>query len=156
MTQPNRPLSPDEKLSDFADQALGGTLHQPASDPAEEGYGLEETVLRLRRVMPTSALEESTKKQMLARLNARIAKEQKESFWTRLFSLEWIQDQYRPQFAIATGVLALLIVGLVFLPIDFGSTDSITGTALKSGNQVWVIVGLVALFCALLWFTRRK
>ncbi|MCZ2120958.1 MAG: hypothetical protein LC108_01680 [Anaerolineales bacterium] len=160
MTNHNRPTSPDEKLSAFTDQALKGEIQQPASASTDELHSLEETVLRLHKSMPNSALEESTKKEMLARLNARIRKEQhqpqKKTFWARLFSLEWIQSQYRPQLILAAGVLTALIIALAFFPASVSDSSTTVGTALKPGNHTFIILGLIILFCALAWFTRKK
>ena len=82
MTDNKKQFSQDEELSEFADRLLNGQMKNTASDSNEELRDLEETILRLHSVMPNTSLEESQKKQMLVRLNARIRKEQtqKKSF----------------------------------------------------------------------------
>ncbi len=158
MTNIKKQPSQDEQLGDFADRVIKGQIKNTASDSNEEMHGLEETVLRLHNSMPSYTLEESAKKQMYVRLNARVRREhektgQKDSFWKILFSTEWL----RPGFAITAGVVALLIAAVILSP-SLGSAGSSTtvGTALNPNSNSLIVIGLVVLILGILWFSRRK
>ncbi len=158
MTDSQKKFSQDEELSDFTDRVLKGQMKNTASAPDEELHGLEETILRLHNNMPSSSLEESTKKQMLVRLHARIRREgqqpQKRSFWASL--LQTIQSQ--PKFAMATiGGIAILITAVILSPslASDGSSTTI-GTALSGSNSFILPVILLGLIVLILWLKRRK
>lgn len=157
MTDINKKFSQDEELSDFTDRVLKGQMKNTASDPNDELHDLEETILRLHSNMPSSSLGESTKKQMLVRLNARIRREkeqsQKKSFWTSLFT----GGQSRPQFVMAIGVIALLIVTVVISPL-LGTDGSSTtvGTALTASRNILLPAILLGLIALILWIKRKK
>jgi hypothetical protein len=161
MTDTNKNFSQDEELSEFTDRVLKGQMKHTASDSNEELRSLEETILRLHNNMPSSSLEESTKKQMLVRLNARIRREkefpQKRSFWASLFNMEWMQNQSRLQFAGAIGVIALIITAVVFSPglIETGGNTTI-GTALSGSSSFILPTVLLGLIVLILWLKRRK
>jgi hypothetical protein len=157
MTDTNKKFSQDEELSDFTDRVLKGQMKNIASDSDEELRGLEETILRLHSNMPSSALEESTKKQMLVRLNARIRREkeqpQRKSFWASLFGT----TSSRPKFALAIGVMAVLITAVILSPsLGNGGSSTTIGTALNSGSSIFILLGLVLVIIGILWSTRRK
>ena len=158
MTDFNKQLSQDEELSEFTDHVLKGQMKNTASDSAEELRDLEETVLRLHNTMPSSSLEESTKKQMLVRLNARIRKEQtqQKSFWASLFDFHWIQNQSRTQFVAAIGIIAILVIAVIISPALGTDGSSTTGTAFNSKYSILIITGLIALIFGILWSVRRK
>jgi hypothetical protein len=161
MTNMNKKFSQDEELSEFTDRVLKGTMKHTASDSDEEMHSLEETILRLHNSMPASSLEESKKKQMLVRLNARIRREkeipQQSSFWNSLFNLESIRSSSRVQFAGAIGVIALIITAVVFSPglIESGGATTI-GTALSGSNGFILPAVLLGLIVLILWLKRRK
>jgi hypothetical protein len=157
MTDTNKKFSQDEELSNFADQVLKGQMKTTTSDSNEELKKLEETILRLHNTMPSSPLAESTKKQMLVRLNARIRREkeqpERKSFWASLFD----GSQSRLQFATAMGVIALLIVAVVvspFLGTDGSSTT--VGTALTASRNILLPAILLGLIAIILWIKRKK
>jgi hypothetical protein len=162
MTDINKKFSQDDELSEFTDRVLKGQMKHTASDSDEEMRGLEETILRLHNNMPSSSLEESTKKQMLVRLNARIRREkeqpQKMSFWASLFSSEWIRNPSRPQFAAALGIIALVIAAVVVSPALSGSSggSTIIGTALSGSNSFILPAVLLGLIVLILWLKRRR
>lgn len=154
MTDNHKNFSQDEDLSDFTDRVLKGQMKNTASDSNEELRGLEETILRLHNNMPSSSLEESTRKQMLVRLNARIRREkeqsQKGSFWASLFN-----NQSRFQFTAAMGIIALVIAALIISPA-LGDGSTTVGTALHSNSNILIVIGLIAVIVGVLWATRRK
>ena len=161
MTDTNKKFSQDEELSDFTDRVLKGQMKQTTSNSNEELRGLEETILRLHSNMPSSALEESTKKQMLVRLNARIRREkeqpQKKSFWTFLFNTEWLGNQSRSQFVAAMGVLAILIVTVILSPGLAGlGGSSTTGSALSGSSSFILPAVLLGLIVLILWLRNKK
>lgn len=158
MTDNKKQFSQDEELSEFADRLLNGQMKNTASDSNEELRDLEETILRLHSVMPNTSLEESQKKQMLVRLNARIRKEQtqKKSFWASLFNAEGMQNHSRPQFMAAIGILAILVTAVIISPILGIDDTSTTGTALNSSPNLFLIIGLIAVVVCILWFARKK
>jgi hypothetical protein len=161
MTDTNKKISQDERLSQFTDQVLKGQMNKPASNPTEELRDLEETILRLHNTLPPSSLEESTKKQMLVRLNARIRREkeqpQKKSFWASLFDTEWMRTQSRPQFAATIGIIAILVVAVIISPTlgDSGSSTTV-GTAFNSSSNVFIVIGLITVILGFLWVIRKK
>ncbi len=157
MTDTNKKFSQDEELSDFADRVLKGQMKTTTSDSNEELKNLEETILRLHNSMPSSPLPDSTKKQMLVRLNARIRREkgqpEKKSFWASLFD----GSQSRPQFITAIGVIALLIVAVVISPIVGTDGSSTTvGTALTASRGILLPAILLGLIAIILWIKRKK
>jgi hypothetical protein len=157
MTDTNKKFSQDEELSNFADQVLKGQMKTTTSDSNEELKKLEETILRLHNTMPSSPLAESTKKQMLVRLNARIRREkeqpERKSFWASLFD----GRQSRLQFVTAMGVIALLIVAVVVSPV-LGTDGSSTtvGTALTASRNIILPAILLGLIAIILWIKRKK
>lgn len=159
MTDNKKQFSQDEELSEFADRLLNGQMKNTASDPNEELRDLEETILRLHSVMPNTSLEESQKKQMLVRLNARIRKEQtqKKSFWASLFNAEGVQNNSRPQFMAAIGILAILVTAVIISPIlGMDGTSTIPGTAL-SGTRGFILPAiLLGFIIVILWINRKK
>jgi hypothetical protein len=161
MTDTNRKFSQDEELSNFTDQVLKGQMKNIESPSNEELRELEETILRLHNTMPSSKLEESTKKQMLVRLNARIRREkeqpQKKSFWASLFDMQSIKSQSRPQFFMTIGIAALVVLAVVIAPdLVTGSSGSTVGTALDAGRNIIVPAILLGLIAIILWVTRKK
>jgi hypothetical protein len=160
MTDTHKKLSQDEELSDFADRVLKGQTRDIASGSNEELRQLEETILRLHSVMPSSPLEESTKKQMLVRLNARIRKEQsqKKSLWGSIFDTDWLQNQSRSQFAAVAGIIALLLVAVVISPTlgTGGDSSPITGTAFTGSYGIILPFVLFGLIILILWIKRKK
>jgi hypothetical protein len=157
MTDTNKKFLQDEELSDFTDRVLKGQMKNTASDSDEELRGLEETILRLHSNMPSSPLEESTKKQMLVRLNARIRREkqqpQSRSFWASLFNATPSQ----PKFALAIGVIALLIAAVIVGPSLTGSGGStVIGTAFSGSNSFILPAILLGLIVLILWLKRKK
>lgn len=157
MTDINKNFSQDEELSDFTDRVLKGQMKNIASDSNEELRGLEETILRLHNTMPSSSLEESTKKQMLVRLNARIRREkeqpQKMSFLASLFST----TRPQPKFTLAIGILAIFITAVILSPaLGIGDSSTTIGTAFNSNFSIFIILGLIAVVIGVLWSTRRK
>ncbi len=159
MTDTNKNFSQDKELSDFTDRVLKGKTKKTASDSNEELRGLEETILRLHSTMPSSSLKESTKKQMLVRLNARIRREQpqKKSFWDSLFDTEWMRNQSRPQFVAAIGIIAVLILAVVISPsLGMGGSSTTTGTALSGSYSIALPLILFGLIVLILWIKRKK
>ena len=155
MTDNQRKLSQDEELIDFTDRVLKGQMKNIASDANEELKGLEETILRLHNSMPSSSLEESKKKQMLVRLNARIRREkeqpEKKSFWASL------RDQARPQLALGMGMIALLIVAVVISPtLGVDGSPTTVGTALTASRNILLPAILLGLIAIILWAKRKK
>lgn len=157
MTDTNKKFSQDEELSNFADEVLKGQMKTTTSDSNEELKKLEETILRLHNTMPSSPLAESTKKQMLVRLNARIRREkeqpERKSFWASLFD----GRQSPLQFVTAMGVIALLIVAVVVSPV-LGTDGSSTtvGTALTASRNILLPAILLGLIAIILWIKRKK
>jgi hypothetical protein len=157
MTDINKKFSQDEELSNFTDHVLKGQMKNIASDSDEELRGLEETILRLHSNMPSSSLEESTKKQMLVRLNARIRREkqqpQRKSFWASLFD----STSSQPKFAMAVGVITLVITAVILSPSLPGSGGStVIGTAFSGSNSFILPVILLGFIVLILWLKRRK
>ena len=158
MSDTNKNFSQDEELSDFTDHVIRGQMKNIAADSNEELRGLEETILRLHSNMPSTSLEESTKKQMLVRLNARIRREKeqykKKSFWE---SFGKLQAPSRLQFTVVLGVIAILVVTMIISPILGNSGSSTTvGTALNSNSNIFVAIGLIAVIIGIIWSVRRK
>lgn len=161
MTDMNKKFTQDEELSEFTDRVLKGQMNHSVSNSDEELRGLEETILRLHNNMPSSSLEESTKKQMLVRLNARIRREkeqpQKMSFWAALFNSQWLRNPSRPQFATAVGILVIVITAVVVSPSLSGSSggSTIIGTAFSGSNGFILPAILLGLIVLILWLKRK-
>ncbi len=145
----------DERIADFTDRVLKGQISEIDSNADPELRHLEETVLRLNRTLPQTALDDATIKQMWVRLNARSRREsQKEQvpFWKRWF----LPDQVRPQFGMAFGLVAMVILLALVIPA-FGTGDGSTiGTALSSSQGITAVIVLAGLILVIFWFARRK
>jgi len=157
MTSSQDPLDSthDERLADFTDRVLSGQAKEIESNADPELRNLEETVLRLNRTLPQTSLEEATAKQMWVRLNARARRENKrgeDSFWKRWF----LPNQVRPQFGMALGAVALLILLAVVIPSFTTGGGSTIGTALTSSQGVTAVFVLIGFILIIFWFTRRK
>jgi hypothetical protein len=145
----------DEQIADFTDRVLKGQIIETDSTADPALRQLEETVLRLNRTLPQTELDDATVKQMWVRLNARARREaQKEQipFWKR-----WLlPDQVRPQFGMAFGLVAMVVLLFLVIPA-FGTGGGPTiGTALSSSQGIATIVILTGVIVLVFWFARRK
>ncbi|GMV33422.1 MAG: hypothetical protein DCC59_05690 [Chloroflexi bacterium] len=151
----------DDRLADFTDRLLGGETTPTASNSDEELLSLEKTLLRLNHVLPSAQLEEARVEQMLARLKARVKREEEEraarpSFWRRLFDF-----QSNPQAGLLIGVAAAILLLVVFPWVSL-TDPGVTGTAgagsagTSAGVNLFVGVGVALFLLALYWISRRK
>lgn len=151
----------DDRLADFTDRLLGGETTPTASNSDEELLSLEKTLLRLNHVLPSAQLEEARVEQMLARLKARVKREEEEraarpSFWRRLFDF-----QSNPQAGLLIGVAAAILLLVVFPWVSL-TDPGVTGTAgagsagTSAGVTLFVGVGVGLFLLALYWIFRRK
>lgn len=140
-------LNKDNHIANFAD----GKTSASSTDP--ELIHLEETILRLKRNLPTAAPDSAIAKQMLVRLKARIKREAempKIPFWKKLFDF-----QSNPQVGMILAVTAVLILAMVTIPsLQFGD-GTVTGTASGTTNLL-IIGGLIIVILLAYWFSRRK
>jgi len=151
-------IQDDDRLADFTDQALEGRLEQIESNVDGELLDLEETVLRLKRSLSSTTLDQAAVKQMQVRLKARIRRESQEAkqpFWK-----EWAELLFRPQFGIVFAVALVLVVLVVFLPAlnTAGSSAPLTGTALAPSSTKNILIasilaGVILIFA---WIKRPK
>lgn len=140
-------LNKDNQIADFAD----GKRSASSTDP--ELVHLEETILRLKRNLPTTGPDSATAKQMLVRLKARIKREEempKVPFWKKLFDF-----QANPQIGMILAVATILILAVVTIPSLQSGDGTVTGTASNTNNIV-IVGGLVILILLTYWFARRK
>jgi len=148
-------IKDDDRLADFTDQVLEGKLEKAESNADEELLGLEETILRLNRSLPSAPLDRATIKQMQVRLHARMrreAQEEKRPFWKR-----WMEPQFRPQLGMAFAVVMLLVVFVMLSPFLSGTSSPVTATALTLNNKNILIVGiLIGIISIFIWIKRSK
>jgi hypothetical protein len=145
----------DERLADFTDRVLKDQISEADSNADAELRHLEETVLRLNRTLPQTSLDETAVKQMWVRMNARARREaqkENEPFWKRWF----LPNQVRPQFGMALGFVAMLVLLAVVIPSFTTGGGSTIGTALTSSQGIATIVVLGSVILLIFWFTRRK
>lgn len=149
-------IQDDDRLADFTDQVLDGKLKQAESNVDEELLGLEETILSLKRSLPSTPLDQAAIKQMQVRLNARIRREAQET--KRPFWKKWFEPQSRPKFGMAVVAVALLIALVIFLPsVTTSGSPSITATALTPAKNILFIVSILAgIILIFLWTKRPK
>lgn len=141
----------DDRLADFADQALAGRVQQPASHSDGELLPLEETILRLKNAYPPDPLDEARVKQMLVRLKSRIRREVKETeqpFWKN-----WLT---RPQARMAVAALGVLLLLALAFPFLTASGSSTPAAALTPSLGVYAAAGLAVVIVVILWTKRRK
>ena len=155
MDQKNETPNPqqDDQLADFADQVMEGKMKTSASNPTDDLFGLEETILRLNSSFPQDPLDEARVKQMHVRLKARLRREEQNanpSFWKK-----WFGRESTPQLGLAFAVLAILVVALVSGPSLANLGASTTGTASTPVN-LFAVVGLAGAVLLILWIMRRK
>lgn len=144
----------DDQLADFTDQTLDGNMNQTASNPDPHLLRLEETVLRLNHAFPPASLDDASKKQMLVRLKARIKREEKAekpSIWKRWFDLQ--SNQQVGMILAAVAALALMVI---IIPSLASVNGSVSGTAVGSGNNSLIAVGLIGTLLLVYWLARKK
>ena len=155
MDQINEKHNPqqDDQLADFVDQVIKGKMKTSASNPTDDLFGLEETILRLNSSFPQDPLDEASIKKMHVRLKVRMRREEqsvKPSFWKKWFGVE-----VTPQLGLAFAVLAVVVVALINSPSFTISGSATTGTASTPVN-LFVAAGLAGVFFILYLFMRRK
>lgn len=145
----------DNQLADFADQVLQGKINTLASSADADMARLEETILRLKRTLPSNAPDAAKTKQMLVRLKARIKREEeteKIPFWKKLFDF-----QSNPQVGMLMVIAAVLILAVITVPsLELGgSSNPTTGTA---NNNAAILIGggIVGVLLLVYWIFRRK
>lgn len=140
-------LNKDNQIADFAD----GKRNASSSDL--DLIQLEETILRLKKSMPSERIDSATSKQMLVRLKARIKREEeapKVSIWKRLFEF-----QSNPQVGAILAVAMIIVLAVVSIPAIQAGSGTITGTA-SNTNSLLVVGGLIGVMLVVYWFARRK
>lgn len=156
MSQTEKPTDPtkDDQLAEFADQVLNGKLDRAFSSD-EELLRLEETILRLKHTLPPNTPNEAASKQMLARLKARMEREErtaKPSFWKRLFDF-----QSNPQIGMIMAVVAVIVLVVISAPLFTSPGSSVTGTASSTSGNTPLILGIAGVFLLVIfWLARRK
>ena len=139
-------INKDNQIADFAD----GKRTASSSDP--EMVSLENTILSIKKNLPSEAPDSATTKQMLVRLKARIKREEeapKVSIWKKLFDF-----QSNPQVGMILAVATILILAVVTIPSIQGN-GIITGTA-SSTNSILVVGGVIVVILLGYWLARRK
>jgi hypothetical protein len=145
----------DEQLADFTDRVLSGQTKEIEANTDPQLRKLEETILRLNRTLPQTSLDEAAVKQMWVRMNARARRENnrsEDSFWKRWF----LPNQVRPQFGMALGSIALIVLLLVVIPSFASDGSSTVGTALTSSQGLAMALLLAGAILLIFWITRRK
>jgi hypothetical protein len=139
-------INKDNQIADFAD----GKRTASSSDP--EMVSLENTILSIKKNLPSEAPDSATTKQMLVRLKARIKREEeapKVSIWKKLFDF-----QSNPQVGMILAVATILILAVVTIPSIQGD-GAIIGTA-SSTNSILVVGGVIVVILLGYWLVRRK
>lgn len=140
-------IDKDNHIADFIDG-------KSASSPDPELVQLEETILRLKRVLPNKPVDSATSKQMLVRLKARIKREEEATnvpFWKKFFDF-----QSNPQVGILLTIAAVLILAIVTIPsLQTIGGGNITGTA-NGSNPSLIIGGILLILFGIYLNLRRK
>lgn len=148
-------IDKDNELADFTDRLLLGNQDPPASSTDAELLHLEETILRLKQTFPSETPNEARSKQMLARLNARLKREEqamKPSFWKELFNL-----QANPQIGMIAAFVAVLVLVVLVTPTQNLGGAAISGSAsTSSGGTFALIAVLLLVIVAIFWQARKK
>lgn len=148
---PNR--RQEDRLAEFADQALANRLSQPADQEADpELTELEKTVLRLnaavRAEQPDPAMKQRVKRKV------KIAWQDSRQQSAQPSWLEQLRQAFsRPvvQWALVAAVLLLLIT--INLP---PAAAALPGAAVGSGLGLWIVLIVVVLGVGLyLWLSRK-
>lgn len=140
-------LNKDNQIADFTDGK------RTASSSDLDLIQLEETILRLKKSMPSERIDSATSKQMLVRLKARIKREEeapKVSIWKRLFEF-----QSNPQVGAILAVAMIIVLAVVSIPAIQAGNGAIIGTA-SNTNSLLVVGGLIGVMLVVYWFARRK
>lgn len=143
----------DDQLADFADKMLEGKIMKTASTADDEMAALEETLLHLKRSLPSAQLSDAEKKQMLVRFKARLRREEaaeKPSFWKRLFDL-----QANPQLGMALAAVAVLVLVVIGVPM-LGSTGTETSGTANNTDTALIAIGMIGILLMVYWFSRKK
>jgi hypothetical protein len=159
MKQTKKNTEKDNQLADYTDRVLAGRSRQPESRADEEMRTLEETILRLKRVLPQAEMNEASVQGMESRLMARIRQERRGMavpFWQKWFGWNGKYGRFRPQVAVAAGLLVLAafaILGALAFPAN-GS--SVVAAAFSKAPAILTAIALAGLIILLVWIGRRK
>lgn len=141
--------TPDDLLADFTDRVLDGKTSEPASHADAELRGLEETVLRLRQVLPQEDLDERTLRRMQANFHARVRKADSPTIPA------WQFPRARPRLALAFAAVALAVL-LIAVPLLQFTSEPLKGTAGLQAPGAVLLIGVVCVIALLVWARRRK
>ncbi|HSB02930.1 MAG TPA: hypothetical protein VLE49_19935 [Anaerolineales bacterium] len=141
--------TPDDLLADFTDRVLDGKASVPASPADAELRGLEETVLRLKQVLPQEAVEEKTLRRMQTNFRARVQKADSPT----IPAWQFARPRQRLVLTFAAVALAILLVALPLLPF---TNEPMQGTAGTQARDAVLLAGAACVIVLLFWARRHK
>jgi hypothetical protein len=155
------PQDYDDRLADFANQALSRQIENIESGVDDELSGLEDTVLRLTRAMPHDPVPQSTLNRLKSDFAVRrqiLHKAQNEKSPFMAFLDRMMRMEINPNIILTVGSMAVLAG--IFMAVSFSSgqpSNTLTGTAGASSQipGITIIIG-GAFVLILLWINRRK
>lgn len=148
-------LEMDDRLADFTDQVLAGKSKQTESRMDDELRGLEETILRLKRAVTTTELDNVTVKRMQANLKARLRNEDektKMNFWQKWFGTR----QSYPQIVCAACAVVIVVFTTFIAPHLTRPGSSMTAVATTPSPFVFIVAMLAGAILLVIWTTHRK
>lgn len=151
MTQPKQPTqTPDDLLADFTDRMLDGKTAVLASPADDELRGLEETVMRLKRVFPQEAPDEATLKRLQADFRSRARSANKSS------QPVWQSQQSRRRLILAFTAIVILATIFIGIPFLLSGGGNVQGTAGLQSQSILTLVAVGCIIVLLIWLGRRK
>jgi len=145
----------EDRLAEFTDQVLAGKNEQIESGADDELHRLEQTILRLRRAIAHTPLDETTVKRMQSNLKARLRIEDertKVKFWQK-----WLRaNRPYPQIAFAICAVAILLFALFIAPHLTQTGPSLSAVATRPSPFVVMLALLAGVTLFVIWVSHRK
>jgi hypothetical protein len=144
-----------DRLAEFTDQVLAGEGQQVESGADEELHRLEEMILRLKRAVPHTSLDEGTVKRLQANLKARLRSEDgrtKINFWQKWFRA----NRFHPQFGFVLCAVLILVFALFIAPHLTQTGPSISAVATRPSPFVFILALLSGITLLIIWISHRQ
>jgi len=157
-------LNLDDQLAEFTDRVLDGDTSaqdEATLAPDPELRALEETVLRLRDVIPNDDPGEEVVSRMWGEIEKQSNVEGQKSFLQALKEIfaprnNWRSRHARQRWTLAVSIVGITIMLLVIVPFMDAINSGLPGTGGGSNSYtlVFAILGILVLIA--LWLFRRR
>ena len=141
----------DDLLADFTDRALDEKNTIVASSADEELSGLEETILRLQRVLPQEAPDKATLNRLQADFRSRARSADRSS------RSAWQSRQSRQRWSLAFIAIAVVIAIFFAIPLSLVDGGNVQATAgLQPQGVISILIAGAGIIAVFIWLRRRQ